>query len=447
MSAAAAVAGDTAARLTEDHPDYSWACNLAGRALHFTSQEEAALERFQAAKRTARTDRDLSDCLWGIVLATAETSPDALDRCIEELTERFPNDIDVRLRLAVGRALADERRSDLSNTWGRFEALLPGLEHSKDPLAASTFLAAAASVGVLRGQYSTARDLAQQAIQLCTEFRISFAIGACHIYRAAAEIGLRRFVHARRALDAFMKGSTWHEDPYFHLEAHTLRARLLASQGALEEAAATQTTIRASTKADRPLGAYFGTLAIIHAARGNSSEARRAIANARSRLQGVEGRHSSALAEAIAADVAGHRSATLQMTDAILRCGHAEYLDGLVLAYRVYPKLLEVAGTNPEALALVRRTLANSRDFSLARKAGIGVESELAEDPLSMLTSRERDVLGLLLEGLTNAEIAARLFISPSTAKVHVRHILEKLGARTRLEAVLRAQAALADQP
>ena len=61
-----------------------------------------------------------------------------------------------------------------------------------------------------------------------------------------------------------------------------------------------------------------------------------------------------------------------------------------------------------------------------------------------MLTRRERDVLGLLLEGMTNAEIAERLFISPSTAKVHVRHILEKLGARTRLEAVIRAQAALA---
>ena len=61
-----------------------------------------------------------------------------------------------------------------------------------------------------------------------------------------------------------------------------------------------------------------------------------------------------------------------------------------------------------------------------------------------MLTRRERDVLSLLLEGMTNAEIAERLFISSSTAKVHVRHILEKLGAKTRLEAVIRAQAALA---
>ena len=62
---------------------------------------------------------------------------------------------------------------------------------------------------------------------------------------------------------------------------------------------------------------------------------------------------------------------------------------------------------------------------------------------IAQLTRREREVMGLLSEGLTNAQIAARLFIAPSTAKVHVRHILEKLGARNRLQAVLRAQGGL----
>jgi DNA-binding NarL/FixJ family response regulator len=98
-------------------------------------------------------------------------------------------------------------------------------------------------------------------------------------------------------------------------------------------------------------------------------------------------------------------------------------------------------------LAFARRAVTSSRDFSIARRAGIEVALDPKDEPLCMLTSRERDVLGLLLEGLTNAEIAERLFISPSTAKVHVRHILEKLGARTRLEAVVRAQAALAAKP
>jgi DNA-binding NarL/FixJ family response regulator len=48
-------------------------------------------------------------------------------------------------------------------------------------------------------------------------------------------------------------------------------------------------------------------------------------------------------------------------------------------------------------------------------------------------------VLGLIAQGLTNKEIAGTLFISEATAKVHVRHIFDKLGVRTSTEAALRA--------
>jgi DNA-binding CsgD family transcriptional regulator/GAF domain-containing protein len=54
------------------------------------------------------------------------------------------------------------------------------------------------------------------------------------------------------------------------------------------------------------------------------------------------------------------------------------------------------------------------------------------------LTPREREVLGLLVEGETNAGIARRLFVAESTAKAHVKHILRKLGASNRAEAVSR---------
>jgi DNA-binding NarL/FixJ family response regulator len=60
---------------------------------------------------------------------------------------------------------------------------------------------------------------------------------------------------------------------------------------------------------------------------------------------------------------------------------------------------------------------------------------ELEPDPLGALSEREREVLGLLAEGLRNREIAERLVISEATVKTHVRHVLEKLRFRNRAEA------------
>ena len=57
-----------------------------------------------------------------------------------------------------------------------------------------------------------------------------------------------------------------------------------------------------------------------------------------------------------------------------------------------------------------------------------------AECPLS---AREREVLTLVADGLTNREIGDRLFVSPATVKTHMEHILVKLGATTRTQAVL----------
>lgn len=58
---------------------------------------------------------------------------------------------------------------------------------------------------------------------------------------------------------------------------------------------------------------------------------------------------------------------------------------------------------------------------------------------LEMLTDREREVVALVGQGLSNAEIAERLFISPLTAKTHVARALTKSGARDRAQLVVLA--------
>jgi DNA-binding NarL/FixJ family response regulator len=56
---------------------------------------------------------------------------------------------------------------------------------------------------------------------------------------------------------------------------------------------------------------------------------------------------------------------------------------------------------------------------------------------LHTLTEREREVAGLVAEGLSNDEIAGRLVVSPATARTHVSRAMIKLGARDRAQLVV----------
>lgn len=94
--------------------------------------------------------------------------------------------------------------------------------------------------------------------------------------------------------------------------------------------------------------------------------------------------------------------------------------------------LAEEIGEGELALERSDRSALSARSRATAQLAAPGGGLDVP------LTPREREVLDLLVDGETNAGIARALFISESTAKAHVKHILRKLGASNRADAVSR---------
>jgi FixJ family two-component response regulator len=89
----------------------------------------------------------------------------------------------------------------------------------------------------------------------------------------------------------------------------------------------------------------------------------------------------------------------------------------------------------PELLACVQRGLARSRQSRAERAERAAVERRFAT-----LTSRERDVLRLVVTGMLNKQIAGNLGIAEKTVKIHRGHVKQKMGAGSVAELVRMAQ-------
>jgi DNA-binding NarL/FixJ family response regulator len=104
-----------------------------------------------------------------------------------------------------------------------------------------------------------------------------------------------------------------------------------------------------------------------------------------------------------------------------------------VIAVRAAPHLGAFIAARPQWRSWFQLLLTASRDASLATSLGLRIPREAKTK--TGLSPREAEVHELLAQGLTNEEIANLLHISVSTTKVHVKHIFEKLGVRSRIEA------------
>jgi ATP/maltotriose-dependent transcriptional regulator MalT len=310
---------------------------------------------------------------------------------------------------------------------------LPLLEQATDPITKSSFRNLLSSSPVYAGRYARAIELTESQLDEALAEGLTFARDYAYVTRSGALIGLRQLGAAQRLLQALEKSAS--VSSFVAAEVILKSARLKATAGDTGRA---EQILRTPPPRDIPralLGELLANRALFLAAIGSLSDARAAIDEARSTSRYIDAVHVSGIAEAIVG-LQARRAGTAKIVaqramQVLFASGH---LDVVVIACRVFPALAQSAADDPKIRSMLIRLFAESHDSDLGK--AIGLAMPRTTRTRERLSNRERDVFELIAQGRTNREIAQTLFISESTTKVHVHHILEKLGVRSRTEAV-----------
>ncbi|HEY3921669.1 MAG TPA: LuxR C-terminal-related transcriptional regulator [Gaiellaceae bacterium] len=425
-------AAQAALRLGHSHPLASHSWWVAGQAQQLSFDDRKAAAHFDRAAACARSDEDERNALWGLAmtLEQAETlqGSDVARRLVER-RQRSPIDLvhAMQIDLLVRRATTLAERIDA-------EATLHALDRISDPRVKASFLNTCAYELVLSARYDDAHDVASRMRELAGDYQLTWAEPHAHWTLAAASLGRRDFREADMWLRRVEVAAHARRYGQLVLNASCLRARLLlALQRPLEAGSALE--VDESQPASRAMkGEFLAMKALLSGIAGSSYED--CLAFARSACDTstyVEPRAYAACALAVSA----HRNGRPQeeVFGHLEVVGELHVWDAFITAARAYPPLLKLALEGAGFKSKVRTLVRESRDFDLAKSAKLDI-GRRATSSRTALTRREREVLDLVRQGLTNGEIARTLWIAEATVKVHVRHILEKTGSRSRAEAV-----------
>ena len=435
---AIAVSREVGALAEEGHARNTLGCNLA--ALGHDAEGIGLLEEALALARRAGDEAEAG-------------------RCLINLTEN----------LAIARRCADAVRTGDA---GVAEAARLGLSRVHGPV----ILGGALLGRYLLGRWDEVGRLASQALDTEPEGMSSVPLRLARTRVALARGQLDTAAEDLTALGAVLGGSG---DLQYGVHVAALRAGLAAARGEHAEARAIprDDLARSADHDDMGLHLELAACAIsveagaldharLHGRRTDPVAARAAAAQIMSgaevmiaRVVGAGGRLSPVLALLLAVARA-HLSRIPGPADPGLwaRVAQDELADPYLVAtarYHEAAALLASRGSRRRAATALRAAGTIARDLragplraeiaALARAARI----DLAEPAVMPgpepdhagvgLTPREREVLGLLGNGLSNAQIARTLYISEKTASVHVSNILRKLGVTSRVQAATAA--------
>jgi ATP/maltotriose-dependent transcriptional regulator MalT len=407
---------------------------VAGRAAHLAWREEEALELYRRAEVVASSETERRDALWGQVMCAVDLGLPEVAAMLDQLWEgvRISDPRDFvrasanKLRYQIGVGVLDLSEADLA--WELIDAV-------HDPLIESSFQSVYANVLSYATRYDDAREVAFRLLSTIRGYHLDFALPYALYSASLAEAGIREWRESQRLLTEGLAAAQAGRNAHAEQILYSANLRVLAQQGQHDRALSLDLPdLTAALPAAK--GEVICSRALVLAATGRTHEALSATQDIVGSTDAVEVAVLLAAVSAISAlktgdPAAGDRVAELERT--AFETGAPDFL---VTAYRSTPELLvvllRVSRFRDELVRVVRR----AHDQDLATATGKSLESE---DPRTRLSPREREVVALLREGITNKQIASILYISEATVKVHVHHIYDKLGVRSRTALAIQA--------
>jgi LuxR family maltose regulon positive regulatory protein len=411
------------------------AVSIAARAAHQASREEEALDLYQRAERLATTDSDVRDARWGQVICLIDLEHSDAGKALHELLcDVNPGDARDFVRAAAYQLSYQLKMSRLDLT--DVEMAWQMIDGVRDPLVRSSFESAYGHSLALSARYEDALAVAGSLLATADRYRLDFAVPYALVTAAIAHAGHRRWQDAERCAREALDHARRSRNSHAEQNALAALVRTLAQQGCHEAAVALpMPELESSLPAMKAELLASRALALASASRLDECARTLAAADGVSRAG-----EQTVLLAATKAIVALKTNAS----NGIETINHLEdvafdlgIVDHLVVAYRSSPELLSVLLRSSRLPSRVAALVERVGDDDLATALGHPVT--VTGYPTTRLTKRELEIYELLCGGLANRQIAELLVISESTVKLHVHHIYNKLGVRSRQALVIHA--------
>lgn len=416
------LASRAARAIGSKHPLGARANLSAGQAAYFSDRTTEGKRYSDAAVRLAQSAEERADALWLRFTASTELEDPTLPRLLTDFEESRSDRPDDVVRAVCGHLILDIRFGEDPHAPRHAEGARGLLDRVEDPIIRASFFNLLGRSLVLRSHYEEATALFTAGEDVATQTRLDFALPHLLMAHALAELGRGRLWRAQELL---ARAGQYTHDPHTVGNERLIRGKILLAEHRFDDAARAFAEQRGDVSDRATLAELFAYGGLAAAASARHRDARALADQARQVSRTIEPDVIANVASALAA--VSRDEAVDLATRAASRVAAAGHSDLLVLPLRVAPAVRDLLGESPVAgTAPLMSALAHA-------------ERPRDHAQFASLSKREREVLTLVAEGLSNKQIGRQLFISDVTVKVHVRHILEKLGVRTRTEAAVLA--------